>query len=55
VSGVRGSPSARKLGRWCLRRRLILIQPPRIAALLQLVDNVVRYGVCVYVCVLERM
>ena len=39
--GVRGDPSARKLGRRCLRRWLILIQPPRIAAFFQLVDNVI--------------
>jgi hypothetical protein len=43
--GCGGDPSARKLGRWCFRRWLVLIQPPRIAALLQLVDDVIGYGV----------
>jgi hypothetical protein len=45
VSGVRGDPSACKLGRWRLRCGLILIQAPRIAALFQLVDNVIGDGV----------
>jgi hypothetical protein len=53
VSGVRSDPSARKLGRWCLRRWRILVQSPRVAALFQLRDRMIGDRVSFILCQLR--